>query len=339
MRSVVLIFCSILLSTSLAHAGGRVADELRFKIDEGYIEVSAGNMRWKPIPLQKNATIEVLVDVHNQRYDDLSVLICDAQQLSVFRSGNSARCYGGTRLKDRFQISGAIDETRQYYLVFSNTFSLIVTKKASFTVYATTPTPWELAHKLEEGFSALTAELSRTYGINEFDILVESCGHENAYSAHKSGNITLCSELLMELIKTNNEGALFAVLLHEVGHSLLNKLGLPNWDNEETVDEFAIYMLYLASKQEAALSWIEWNEQKNSRAEMINALENDVRHPLSIQRARNVRRLLNNPSEMITRWNNFLYPHMTSSALQKIASTSPPRSDPEKANSILAARN
>ncbi|HBS22374.1 MULTISPECIES: DUF4344 domain-containing metallopeptidase [Thalassospira] len=338
MMRIFIFVLLIITPFQYAFASASVADRLRFKIDEGYAEIKAGSIWWKPILIKTDAKIEVFVDVLNAQYDDLSVFICDDQQLQIFKAGQPARCYGANRLRNSFSIMGAVTNTRPHYLVFSNTFSMLITKKAAYEIYADISTPWQTVHEFEEGMSKGILEIAETYGIDEFDITLKSCGHENAYSSKATGNITLCSELFFEFMRTNRQGAVEAVLLHEIGHTLLNKLGLPNWDNEETVDEFALYFLYLAGRQESAISWIDWYEQKNTRSELINAAQNDVRHPLSIQRARNIRRLLNNPDEMIARWNRLLYPYMTDEALQGILRDAPARSSPELAKEILIRR-
>ncbi|KZD01366.1 hypothetical protein TH47_11695 [Thalassospira sp. MCCC 1A02803] len=338
MRLNLFILISLLICPSLAFAEGKVADYMRFKIDEGPIEVKAGNIAWRALPLKEPAHLEVFVDVANATFDDLSVFVCNERDLSLLRANARSSCWGVNRQKSSFSFSGKAAGNGPYYLVFSNTFSMIVKKKASYAVFATVPTPWNLAHNFEEGMSALSSEISKNFDLDEFDIVLEPCGTENAFSIKSSGNITVCSELFFELVRTENTGTLAAVVFHELGHSLLNKLGLPNWDNEEAVDEFALYSLYQANKQEFAIQWIEWNEARFRQSELTQRLHSDVRHPLSIQRARNIRRLLKSPNEMINRWNNLLYPHMTDSALIAITRDENPNSDGQLAEAILARR-
>lgn len=338
MRLSLSLLVSFLIYPTLALSEGKVADHLRFKIEEGPIEVEAGNITWKPLPLKEPARLEVFVDVENATFDDLSVFVCSESDLSLLLANIPSNCWGANRQKNRFSFSGNATTASPHYLVFSNTFSMIVKKKAFYSVYATTSTPWNLAHNFEEGMSSLSDKISSNFGIEEFDIILAPCGTENAYSAKSSGDITICSELFVELSRTENTGTLAAIMFHELGHSLLNKLGLPNWDNEEAVDEFALYSLYQANKQEFAIQWIEWNEARFRKSELTRRLHTDVRHPLSIQRARNIRRLLKSPKEMISRWNNLLYPHMTDQALTAITRDENPNSDGELANAVLINR-
>lgn len=339
MKSLLGLVFGLVIFPFSAYAEGKVADEIQFKIDDGYTEIEAGTYLWLPLQLKTDARIEIFLDVQNATYDDLSVFICDEQNLMLLRNDRPSKCWGVHRQKDNFVVSGNVILTSPHYLVFSNTFSVIVKKKASYSVYATIPTPWQMAHEFEQSMSALSSEISKAYGIEEFDITLMPCGHENAYSVKETGNIEICSELFMELGRSQKTGTLLAILFHELGHTLLNKLGLPNWDNEEAVDEFALYLLYQANKQELAISWIEWNESRSTKTELTNRLLNDVRHPLSIQRARNIRRLINSPKELSDRWNNLLYPYMADHALEDIIQKRPPYSDVNLAVEILASRN
>ncbi len=338
MNVIFILILALITIPYEVYAEGKTSNEIRFKIDEGYMEIKAGSYLWKPLELENDARVEVLIDVQNSQYDDLSVFVCDEHNLQLLTNNYPSKCWGKHRQKDKFSISGDVTATSPNYLVFSNTFSLIVKKKTKYSVYATISTPWQLAQDFEKNMSALSLSISKIYGIDDFDITLQPCGQENAYSEKASGNITVCSELFMELVRSNQSGALIAVILHEIGHSLLNKLGLPNWDNEETVDEFALYSLYQANKQEFAFSWIEWHEAQLSKQELVYRLTNDVRHPLSAQRARNARRLINSPKEMINRWNNLLYPYMTNQALEDVVKNHSPNSNASLARQILASR-
>jgi hypothetical protein len=339
MNIILTLVFALLIIPSAVYAEGKTSSEIRFKVDEGYTEVKAGSFLWIPLPLKNDAQIEILVDVQNRQFDDLSVFVCDQLNLSLLKNNLPSKCWGKHRQKDKFSISGDVIATSPHYLVFSNTFSLIVKKKLNYSVYATISTPWQLARDFEQNMSALSSSVSNTYGIDDFDITLQPCHQENAFSEKATGNIIVCSELFMELGRTNQSGTLLAILLHEIGHSLLNKLGLPNWDNEETVDEFALYSLYQANKQELAFTWIEWHEAQLTKPELIYRLNNDERHPLSAQRARNARRLINSPKEMVNRWNNLLYPYMTDQALKELIGKQAPHSNVPLARQILASRS
>ena len=99
--------------------------------------------------------------------------------------------------------------------------------------------------------------------------------------------------------------------------------GLPGAGNEETADEFAMVMLYWGGVQEKAIDWIRYYALDDSTAQAAYMLKSGDRHPLSIQRIRNAKRILENPREVITRWNKLLYPHMTKQGLLKLLDTSP----------------
>ncbi|MEQ8507313.1 MAG: hypothetical protein RIB80_18480 [Rhodospirillales bacterium] len=143
----------------------------------------------------------------------------------------------------------------------------------------------------------------------------------------------------MKLSAAGKKGALSAIMYHELGHTLLNLWGLPGFDNEETVDEFAVVMLYLDGRQEYALEFMEYFEKNNPWIEARMIIERGGRHPISSQRIRNVRRILSNPGPVIERWNRLLYPHMTVAGLENVLKTAPRYADRALAEKLIAEKS
>lgn len=144
--------------------------------------------------------------------------------------------------------------------------------------------------------------LSSAYRIPKFTVYVRPCGVSNAFS---SPDVVICTELIADLIEKDLTGALFPILLHELGHSILNLWGLPGYDNEDIADEFAAVMLALVSPKYID-AYIKYFEQKDSVSEAALQLVGGSRHTISIQRARNMKAAMKNMSELQKRWNNLL---------------------------------
>lgn len=320
---------------SHVNAAGYVAETLRFKLEGGYQEVKAGQFWSKPLSGNPGAEIEVSVNVHNKTYDDVDVFLCSEREYSYYQAGREARCAGMSRGKRAFSFKAPIRTSERHYLIINNSFSMLVTKKVSYTVYVRERIEPEKRRALEASLSKATDEISKMFEVSEFDMRVEPCGSENAYSNTRTGDITMCSELFVDLVRSGKKGALAAILNHELGHTLLNLWGLPGYDNEETVDEFALVMLYLAGNQEHTIEWMEWFEKNDPQAEARQRIYNDVRHPLSVQRIRNIRRMLRDPRSVIERWNRLLYPKMTVAGLQDVLNTSPKHADTELARRLI----
>ena len=138
----------------------------------------------------------------------------------------------------------------------------------------------------------------------KFSVQVSPCGTITAFS---SPNITICTELIADLVEKKLTAALYPILLHEIAHSALQLWGLPGYDNEDVADEFAAVMLALVSPEYINAS-IRYLEEKDSIGEAVIQLVEGSRHSLSIQRARNMKNAMKNMNDLQKRWNNLLKP-------------------------------
>ncbi|MCR4376791.1 MAG: DUF4344 domain-containing metallopeptidase [Rhodospirillales bacterium] len=305
-------------------AGAYVADAMRLEVANEYIEAKAGQIAYVDLGSSASgSTYEVQARADNAVYNDISVFICSERDLQMLLAGRSNQCRGTNKEKGLVQFSVKTQHDGRHYLVINNSYSMMVEKKVNANVTLVAHMPEEIRSKFEQNLLQANAGIQRTFVVDDFDFRIEPCGMKNAFSKSATGDITMCSELMFDLLKKKMPGAIEGVMYHELGHTLLNLWGLPGWDNEETADEFALVMLYWAGAQEKAIDWIRYYAEHDSKAEAVHALKNGDRHPLSIQRIRNAQRILENPREVITRWNKLLYPHMTKEGLQGLLNTSP----------------
>ena len=104
--------------------------------------------------------------------------------------------------------------------------------------------------------------------------------------------------------------ALYPILLHELAHSILYLWELPGYDNEDMADEFAA-MLLAKWSPEVLAAYVSWLEQQDSVSEAVAQLSSGGdRHSLSIQRARNIQKILSNPAPVMRRWDKLLAGHV-----------------------------
>lgn len=313
------IFWILLLTLFPTHslAAGKVSDTIRFIYAEEFIKIKAGQLAHIPLP-ESIDKFEVNVKVHNKTYDDIDAFVCDEHQLQLLAAGASFRCHGHQRGRGTFSFEAPGAVRSKKYLVFNNSFSLLLTKKVSYQVVAID----RLGEKQKLDFLQMTTGLSdfiqENFEVPEFDISIKPCGEMNAFSERRTGNIVICTELLYHLAKKNWKGALQGIIFHEIGHSLLNLWGIPGDSNEELVDEFAIVMMHLSGDQGVAYQMAEHFAEVDAESEALAKIYIDSRHPLSPQRVRNIKRILNNPAPIIDRWNKILYPHMTVAGLKSI---------------------
>jgi len=141
------------------------------------------------------------------------------------------------------------------------------------------------------------------YDLPEINVSVKPCGTSDASSAKNV--VVICSELLAELHGRHLDGALSSILLHEIAHTLLNVWGLPGYENEELADEFAAVR---ERDSHGLAAFIRWLDQQDSTSEALEQLLNGDRHPISIQRSRNIKAASENP-QLVERWERLLSAH------------------------------
>ena len=163
------------------------------------------------------------------------------------------------------------------------------------------------------------------YVLPEISVSVKPCGSSNASSLRAV--VVICSELLAELRSRHLEGALRSIVLHEVAHTLLNMWGLPGFENEELADEFAA--VRQRRDPSGLTAFVQWLGQQDSTSEALEQLVNGDRHPISIQRTRNIKAASENP-QLLERWERLLSAHA------RPASTASTPAAPERANASPA---
>lgn len=344
MRVLILFVAAMLFGPFLmlerATAGAYVAPEWSLGIwaDER-LQIGPGRYTALPFAVPANSSFDVRIDIFNQSFADLSVWVCDEISLQRYKNGQPNNCRGYERRKRRIEFRWPVTRGGTYYLVLDNTYASIIKKSVGVSLRLIGSFSEQSRAEMEVALSEMAQEFNAMFNIPEIDFSIRPCGTVNAYSERKSGNITICSELLVQQIVNRRKGSFLATVAHEFGHSLLNHLGLPGWDNEDTVDEFATVFLFWAGQQQAAVDWIKDFREADSRAQAQRKLIADIPHELSIQRARNVERVLRNPHPVVARWNRLLYPHLTGVYLRRITGNPGAYHDRALAEEELARRN
>ena len=173
-----------------------------------------------------------------------------------------------------------------------------------------------------------------------FGIRVRACGQAQAFV--DASGVVLCKEYLHKLREhledpKKMENALLFTLFHEIGHVLLEQWAYPTYASEETADEFATVLIVMLEQKERLEAQAEFFTANASVFEIISkALSND-RHPLSGQRARNIRRWSEDPN-LVRRWQPVFVPHMQTSLLKRLQQTPKPWADLALVERELAGR-
>lgn len=182
----------------------------------------------------------------------------------------------------------------------------------------------ELEGRLERVHAQLDRfeqNLRKLFVFDELDFRIGRCGTANTFA--QKDTVHICAELAGRLLSGTDDREqardilLFAVL-HEFGHVVLRQWDYPFHDNEEVADEFATVLLLMLEKGDQARSMVEYFAGLSPDEELARKRDRYDRHPLSVQRARNIGRWLDDP-DLVRRWQKVLVPHLQTGILQALA--------------------
>lgn len=282
------------------------------------VNINAGQYWVYPLPgVSPGDLFKVSIGTSNEVWRDISAYVMDEKNLQRFKSGMQFQAPGQTKGNTPFQFEATRPRSGQLYLVLDNRYALFITKKALVEVKLTTLISDEAVRKAEELYGKLYVKLKEMFVFKDFDINQRPCGRVNAFSAIKTGDITICTELLS--MYANKASVVKFTFTHEVGHTLLGLWGLPGGDNEDIADEFASNLIIRSKDGPSTLiEALDFFNDSNPYAEAKYVIEHGDRHSLSVQRIRNIRMHLEQPKALTAKWNRLLYPHLTETALNKI---------------------
>lgn len=334
------VFIFFTLLTIPSYAKIIIAPEASTEETSLHYDIGPGKYVAIPLPSsnQKDDRYTIKVFSKNNVYKDITAYLVDQKNLQLFQKAQTFNGIGYSKTKAPFSIQGSINSASQKYLILDNTYSTFITKKIDISYKATIPMNEERAELLNNSLSRLYNGLKNTLTFNDFDIHVRPCGQVNAYSeTYSTGNIHICTELLDNISKSNNTGALTFIILHELGHSLLGLWKLPGNNNEDIADEFATYLMLMGGAKSGIMleRSLDFWRNRDSKVEALNMIKYGDRHSLSIQRIRNIQENIRNNKEFSKRWSVLIYPHMTEQALESIIEKPPENANIALAKSIL----
>ena len=273
---------------------------------------------WKAARL-KNLIKDVVVSVEISGTVPVDILILN--QSDHLNYPNTIQPLFKGRSFNKLSFSITIPDSNDYFLVLDNK-DPTQTADLQLHIQAVNDTRKHSVRdegsQLQKSLDQFSKDLSRLFIFTPFPINLQRCGKEGAFGG--KGGVILCVEFvekiqdsLQDQQKTTD--VLLFTIFHEIGHVLLYQWNYPFFDNEELADEFATALLMMLRQQERLSATTEFFISNPSAQElMAKAFQND-RHPLSIQRARNILSWMKDPAR-IGRWQLFLIPHMQTKTLQ-----------------------
>ena len=289
---------------------------------------------WRP-----GDKLAIQVGARNAVFNDITACILTEDEARNYQPRGG--CRGHVRTMTPFMLQWQIEVESKHFLVLDNSYANLIRKTVGVNVKYQRMLTSQDVSQLAAPFENIRAMIANTIENADFDINVKPCGESNAYSDRRTGDITICSEIMSDLLRNpGSHGALTGTIFHEYGHSLLNRWGEPGSSEEDMADQFATVALLRGGDKgrEQLLQWIQFWTQRDSRAEAQTQLQRNSTHSLSIQRARNIQNAMNFPEEISRRWNKMLYRHMTRQALEKIISQPKRMDDIDLAKEALLAK-
>jgi putative metallopeptidase DUF4344 len=297
--------------------------------------------RWKALRVQQLPK-EALVAVEVQSTGQVAVAFA-RHDASSARSLASLRPLFHSLVDNRLAFSVTIPAPGDYVVVLDNR-AAAEPRTITVTVRATPGNqegalPPQLS-EVERQLSEIERQLTRLFIFEPFPIRVQRCGIPQAFSG--PSGIILCQEFGKKLLttlgdKTKASDTLLFTLFHELGHMLLQQWQYPFFANEEVADEFATALLVMLGQQERVRVATEFLAANPSMAEALAKVYRDDRHPLSVQRARNILRWLRDP-QLVHKWQKIFVPHMHTVMLKQLERQPTAWTDPALVAQELATR-
>lgn len=273
---------------------------------------------------------------NNPLANDLTACLATADEATQYAPARSP-CRGRIRTATPFELRDVIRSNGPLYLILDNSYANFIVKKVSVNLGYKRALPPQHAQGLRDELEKVRSRMNETFTDADFNIRVKSCGQANAFSERQTADITLCTELLQELADQQLGDTMIAILLHEYGHSLLNKWGEPGSSEEDMADQFATAILLKGGDRGRAvlMQWAEYWKRRNSADEARKQIQHGDTHTLSVQRARNIQQNIIESDELLRRWNKMLYRHMTRHALEHALAHPGKVEDPDLASEAL----
>lgn len=292
-------------------------------------ETSVPPGQFKVIPigaLSFGDQVAIQIAASNKIYNDITACFATEEEARTYAA--QGICRGHVKTKTPLIIEARASSNGKHYLVLDNRYAALIQKNVFTRSIVRKRLPDDEVEKIRSFFTGAQNQITSMFDNSDFNIYVKPCGQSNAFSNNQTADITLCTELIHDMLGQGNVGALVGVLFHEYGHSLLNRWGEPGSSEEDMADQFAIAMMLRGgdSGRRMLQGWIQYWIAQDSQAEARNQLSNGDTHSLSIQRARNIQHNMNYPEELTRRWNKMLYRHMKKDALEQVIAK-PAKSD------------
>lgn len=277
------------------------------------VDVPSG--KWKGIRL-RNLPKDAVAAVQVESDGDILVALVDAKSYQAPADKRRPLFMG--RVEKRLSFSVTTQKSGDHYLLFDNRTGA-QTRVVTVTVRAArgTADQMQAANKILQSFER---QLHRIFVFDRFPLGVKKCDEPKAF-VDRSG-VTLCAEYVYHLYdiiedQEKTKDALSFSIFHEIGRVLLSEWNHPFSSNVGVADELATVLMVMVKQEKRAGGAAEYFVENPTSTVVLKRLFQDERHPLTVERARNVLVWLKDP-RLVRNWQKTLVPHMQTSLLKRL---------------------
>ena len=316
------------------------------KVQSAKLSLDVPSGKWKSVRLTnlpRNAAVKAEIK------SDVPIIVTFVDETKYEKFPDIERPLFQGNVNDKITFSVKIPTTGHYYLVFNN-ISGIREAKLDITIHGASSLDAASIHKslpreqkdaYEKTLGRIGEDLKKVFLFEPFPISVKVCGKGGIFSG--PDGITICLEFVKKITETLGSrdkatNVLLFTIFHEMGHILLKQWGYPFYDNEEVADDFATVLIVLIGQKERLGAMTEYFISNPSLNELMAKAFKGDRHPLSIERARNIIRWSKDP-DRFKRWQTIFIPHMQATILEKLKENSPSLVNISLIEKELADRN
>ncbi len=301
--------------------------------------------KWFPISLEHHGDryteeYEIEVEVRGT-IPEIGAYICDDRNLKFLTKKMEFECLGLAKGLSKFTITGTKYSTNPHYFVLNNGFERKYSKEIKARLYITKKLSKDQQKELRLYFNKIVQWLREYFEPEDYNITLAPCRDENLFPDVEGNHLKLCSELFYDAYIENNKGAAINILMHKLGHVMLESWRHPHFMDEKAADEFAVaVMLTLPDNigEQYLKDWLSW--RKNNaflKTELSDKLD-QKRHLLTETRALSIEDIVRNRYSFLKDWADALYPRMTNRTLEDITTYPYTGADVDLAKKILKER-
>lgn len=286
-----------------------------------------------------------LLDAKLEANGFFDVLILNEKDFKNFPKIQRPLVHSKKLNQHRFSVE--VPRSGSYYLVITNQYgdkdkhiSLSIKASLDEQKIARIKSAFAKKSELEKKMSKINVSLQKVFIFDDISFHILKCGKQNLFSTNN--RVILCTEFVKKIqerlsLKSQIKDVMLFAIIHEISHILLQQWQYPFFNNEDVVDELATVLLKMTNNSNAIQVTAEFFKKSEIEKEFQKKKIINDRHPLSVQRARNLL-VWDADTSLIKRWQPILLPRIETSFLQYLLKSQSRWFDKAEIKQVLSTR-